>query len=239
MKLKLISVFQRAAWPQHRRNCASHAAAPASPNVSLRQLFPNGSFRSNDNEGGRAAGERESDIVSPTGTRSGLDSVFLPLHPSSPTSGSGLVFNSTQVWLQAEATYERNGPQAERPAPQLFHKVLFESLTTPQGAEDFCRQIHFHGFALLTLDKRQALVMMQGLKAADRFFRGNSDEKKEALRTPSFQGFTTPSPGLFECFEMKREEDRDPAFQWPDLPPNFRGALEVCRPVLLSIPGAL
>eukprot|EP00976_Prorocentrum_cordatum_P084468 1185658-Prorocentrum_minimum.AAC.7 len=43
------------------------------------------------------------------------------------------------------------------------------------------------------------------------------------------QGFSTPSPGLYECFELKREVERDPTFKWPAHPPHFRDALEVKR----------
>lgn len=75
--------------------------------------------------------------------------------------------------------------------PTVF---LLEDLCAPGAARrGFCERVHRDGYAVVRLPKHLQALVARGGKAARAFF-ATSALAKNALRTPSFQGYSTPKP---------------------------------------------
>eukprot|EP00976_Prorocentrum_cordatum_P084467 1185658-Prorocentrum_minimum.AAC.6 len=219
------SVCQRAAWPHHRKQCAPPQPPPTSPTITPSPIChpspisPKQLLDVSNHQSPRALKEQPASPVGPI-LRPNSETPLRPPHrhrTSPPSAGPQHqhVPSSTQAWLQAEATYERNRthpaedtehtppPPTPTPTPpSLFRKAPLASLATDEGAVALSRQLHFHGFAIVSLDASpHARAVQSGLEAAGHFFRDTPDAAKNALRTPSFQVQRT-NPVITSCHEV-------------------------------------
>lgn len=93
-------------------------------------------------------------------------------------------------------------------------RLDFEALQAPDHSETWVRALRTPGYAAIRMPASFVDTRRELHEAARQFF-WQHDAFKNAFRTPSFQGYLTPAPGVHELFELKRNR-RDAMFRMPE-----------------------